>query len=128
MPIGTESGPPPRAAAAPDPTRYWFMRIFLLFLAICFLLQVRSPLRLNNDAITLLSMGESAARGAGFLDGGQRTVFPPGYPAVLAFLLKVGLAHPWVIISLNLVFLAVGLLAAYSVLVREFFADKTVAL
>jgi hypothetical protein len=73
-------------------------------------------------------MGESAAHGAGFLDHGQKTVFPPGYPAVLAFLLKVGFAHPWVIVSLNLVFLALGLFAAYHLLLREFFADKSVVL
>ena len=128
MPKVTGSGPQACVGAAADPMRYWFTRLLLLFLAICFLLQVRSPLRLNNDAITLLSMGEAAARGAGFVDGGQRTVFPPGYPAVLALLLKLGFAHPWVIISLNLIFLAVGLFAAYSVLVREFFEDKSVVL
>jgi hypothetical protein len=97
-------------------------------LAICFVLQAFSPLRLNNDAIVLLSMGESAAHGDGFLDSGQKTVFPPGYPALLAVLLRVGLAHPWVIVGLNLVFLSAGLFATYSLLIREFFEDKAVVL
>ena len=100
----------------------------LLLLAICFVLQIFSPLRLNTDAIVLLSMADSAAHGGGFLDSGQKTVFPPGYPELLALLLRLGLAHPWVIVCLNTVFLLVGLFAAYSLLIRQFFADKAVVL
>jgi hypothetical protein len=108
----------------------WY-RIFqgcFLLLVICFGLQVFSPLRLNNDAIVLLSMADSAAHGQGFLDGGQKTVFPPGYPALLAILMSVGWAHSWTIISLNLFLLAVGLSAAYSLLIGEFFSDKVLVL
>jgi hypothetical protein len=73
-------------------------------------------------------MGESAAHGGGFLDSGQKTVFPPGYPALLAVLIRVGLVHPWAIVGLNLVLLSAGLFAAYSLLIREFFEDKAVVL
>ena len=111
-----------------DPLKYRIMQGVLLLLAVCFGLQVFSPLRLNTDAIVLLSMAESAVHGDGFLDSGQKTVFPPGYPAALTVLVRAGFAHSWAIISLNLVLLAVGLLAAYSLLIREFFADKTVIL
>jgi hypothetical protein len=31
-------------------------------------------------------MAESAAHGGGFLDDGEKSVFPPGYPAMLAFI------------------------------------------
>ena len=51
----------------------------------------------------------AAAHGGGFLDDGQKTVFPPGYPELLAILLALDLACPWVIVDLNLIFLAVGL-------------------
>ena len=105
-----------------------FFRSLLLLLGICYLLQVFSPLRLNTDAIAILSMGESAAHGGGFLDSGQKTVFPPGYPALLAVLLTLGLAHPWVIVGLNVVFLTVGLYAVNSLLIREFFEDRAVVL
>ena len=108
--------------------RYRFSQGLLLLLAICFLLQVFSPLRLNTDAIILLSMGESAAHGGGFLDSGQKTVHPPGYPALLAALMRVGLARPWAIVGLNAVFLSAGLFATYSLLIREFFEDKSVVL
>ncbi len=111
-----------------DPVRYRFSQGLLLLLAICFVLQIFSPLRLNTDATVLLSMGESAAQGGGFSDGGQKTVFPPGYPTLLAILLREGLAHSWVIIGLNVVFLSVGLFAAYSLLIREFFEDQAVVL
>lgn len=104
------------------------VQILLLLLAVCYVLQVFTPLRLNNDAIVLLSMGESAAQGAGFLNDGQKTLFPPGYPALLAVLLKAGFAHSWVIVGLNMVFLSTGLFAAYILLIREFFEDKAVVL
>lgn len=108
--------------------RAWLSVTLLVFLAGCFVIQVPSPLRLNNDAITLLSMAESAARGTGFLNSGRSTVFPSGYPALLAVLLRIGFAHSWVIISLNEAFLFVGLLATYHLLRREFFEDKSFAL
>src|ERR1035437_1275896 len=122
------SRPQPRAVRVADPVRYRFSQGLLLLLAICFLLQVFSPLRLNTDAIILLSMGESAAHGGGFLDSGQKTVHPPGYPALLAALMRVGLARPWAIVGLNAVFLSAGLFATYSLLIREFFEDKSVVL
>lgn len=123
-----KASPQRPAAAVAESVRYRSVRILLLSLAICFALQVFSPLRLNNDSLVLLSMGDSAAHGGGFLNGGQKAVFPLGYPALLAVLLKVGFAHPWIIVSLNMVFLSVGLLAVYSVLSREFFEDTTLVL
>jgi hypothetical protein len=99
---------------------------FLLLLTFLFALQVFSPLRLNTDAIVLLSMGDSAAHGGGFYF--EEVVFPPGYPALLAALMKAGLGHPWAIVGTNLVFLSVGLFATYSLLIREFFEKKTVVL
>ena len=97
-----------------------------MLLVICFALQVFSPLRLNTDAISYLSMADSAAHGGGLLDNGQKTVFPPGYPALLSVLLRIGLAHSWSIVALSLVFLLAGLKALYFVLVREFFDQNTV--
>jgi hypothetical protein len=125
---GSASGPQQPAVTITHSVKYRTSKILLVLLLICFAAQVFSPLRLNNDAIVLLSMGESAAHGNGFLAGGRETVFPPGYPALLAVLLRTDFAHPWVIVGLNVVFLLVGLLAAYSLLIREFFEDKAVVL
>ena len=128
MIIGNRNWPEQIAAKITDSIRFRFSLALLLVLAVCFVLQVVSPLRLNTDAIVLLSMGESGAHGGGFLDDGQKTVFPPGYPALLALLLSLGLAHSWVIVGLNVVFLSTGLIATRSLLIREFFEDRAAVL
>ncbi len=117
-----------RAVTIANSLRYRFAQSLLALLAICFVVQAFSPLRLNPDAIALLSVGESVAHGRGFFDYGKMTVFPPGYPALLAVLLRTGLAHPWVIVGLNVVFLSAGLLATYALLIHDFFEDKATVL
>ena len=125
---GNRNWPEQIEAKITDSIRFRFSLALLLVLAVCFVLQVVSPLRLNTDAIVLLSMGESGAHGEGFLDDGQKTVFPPGYPALLALLLSLGLAHSWVIVGLNMVFLSTGLIATRFLLIREFFEDRAAVL
>ena len=100
----------------------------LTILAISFLLQIFTPLRLNTDAVTLLSMADSASHGNGFLEDGEKSVFPPGYPAMLLVLLKLRVAHPWVLVGLNMIFLSLGLLAVFFLLSEEFFADRAAVL
>jgi hypothetical protein len=85
--------------------------LVLLALVAAYFLQVVTPLRLHFDSIVLLSSAETAARGGGFLFHGQPTVFPPGYPALLALLMRLHIAYVWVLISINIVFLLIGLLA-----------------
>jgi hypothetical protein len=104
--------------------RHRILQGFLAFLAICFAVQIFSPLRLDTDSVVLLSVADSVAHGGGFMDNGQKTVFSPGYPALLAVLIRTGLAHSWSFIGLNVILLAVGLFATYSLLIREFFADN----
>jgi hypothetical protein len=115
-------------AIRPESWTYRSSRIVLLALVMCFVLQVFSPLRLNTDAIILLSMAESAAQGHGFLDRGQTTVHPPGYPALVALLLRTNLGHSWAIVGLNVIFLVMGLFATYQVLLIGFFKNKTLIL
>lgn len=75
------------------------------------MVQWATPLRLHNDTIVFINMAESAVRGGGFLEHGQTTHFPPGYPAMLAALMKLGIFHVWSAIALNFAFLALGLWA-----------------
>ena len=125
----TVSGNSPRdRAAIVAVTKLRASLVLLTILAMGFLLQIFTPLRLNTDAITLLTMAESAAHGGGFLDEGNRTVFPPGYPAMLAVLLRLGLAHSWVIVGLNMAFLSLGLFAVFCLLTAEFFEDRAVVI
>ncbi len=72
-------------------------------------LQIASPLRLNTDAITLLSMAESASDGHGFTD----TQFPIGYPAIVVALEKAGVATGCGLVGLNVAALATALACFY---------------
>jgi len=101
-----------------------FYAAILAFLAACYLAQIFTPLRLNDDAVTLLSEAESVAHNNGFLVQGQSTLYPPGYPALLASLLRMGVAHSWVILTLNAGFLFLGLFALRYVLTLAFFRDQ----
>ncbi len=101
-----------------------FYTAILAFLAVCYLAQIFTPLRLNDDAVTLLSEAESVAHNNGFLIHGQSTLYPPGYPALLASLLRMGVAHTWVILTLNAGFLFLGLFALRYVLTLTFFQDQ----
>ena len=95
----------------------------LAFLAVCYSAQVFTPLRLNNDAVILLSEADSAAHNGGFLFHGRSTLYPPGYPALLASLLRMGIAHTWVIVALNAGFLFLGLFAVRYILTLTFFQE-----
>ena len=97
-------------------SKLWLAMVIVV--SVFYLLQLFSPLRLSYDTVVLLSVAESASQGKGFLDQGHSTVYPPGYPAMVAVLEKAGLATPASLIGLNLVFLAVGLLATVYVLSR----------
>lgn len=84
------------------------------FLPVCFLylVQLWTPLRLNGDAVVLLSVASSAADGHGFLDHGKPTHYPPGYPAMVVGLERVGAARPWGLVGLNALFLCIGFASA----------------
>jgi hypothetical protein len=72
-------------------------------------------------------MAESAAQGGGLLYHRQPTVFPPGYPALVALLVKLNLAHVWLIIGMNVGFLMAGLLAVRSILYPKFINERSFA-
>ncbi|MGO4883419.1 MAG: hypothetical protein ACLP59_21765 [Bryobacteraceae bacterium] len=87
-----------------------------------YLIQVVSPLRLHPDTVVLLSIADSVIHGHGFLSYyGQPTVFPPGYPALVALLQKFGIAHNGVLIGFNFLSTFVGLWAVSNVLMRRIF-------
>ncbi len=80
------------------------------FFAVCllYMVQLRTPLRLTGDGIQLLSIASSAADGHGFLDRGHKTRYPPGYPAMVACLDRMGVARPWSLVGLNALFLFIA--------------------
>jgi len=110
------------ASSAAIPAQRWRLCVMktskvqiaiLVLLVGVYFLQVATPLRLNpeTDTTSLLLIAESAASGSGFLIHGRATVFPPGYPALIMLLMKLHLAHVWMLIGINVVFLIIGLLA-----------------
>lgn len=83
----------------------------LVAVALAYCIQLPTPLRLHNDTVVLVSMGESAARGGGFLYHGSASHYPQGYPAIVAALLELGWFHVWTAVAINYLFLALGLFA-----------------
>lgn len=96
--------------------------VILVLVAIYFL-QAATPLRLHPDTVVFLMVAEAAEHGGGFLYHGQPTVFPPGYPALLALLIRLHLAYVWVIVCLSVVFLATGLVALRYLIESEGFGE-----
>ena len=92
----------------------------LLAVCLLYLLQMWSPLRLNGDSVELLSIASSAADGHGFLYQGEKTRYPPGYPAMVACLDRAGLARPWSLVGLNAAFLFLALACANYVVLHHF--------
>ena len=103
------------------PNRYEKWAICALCaLSVLYLLQMFSPLRLTTDSIVYLQVARSAADGQGFLFHGESTHYPPGYPALIALLIKSGQAASWSFIGLNCLFVALGLLACFVIFRQTF--------
>ena len=94
------------------------IRALLVLIVILYALQLFSPLRLNGDATALLTIAESGAAGTGFLLDGQKTQFPPGYPAAVAVLLRAHVFGSATLMGLTFLCLGAGVLATYY-LVRQ---------
>jgi hypothetical protein len=117
--VAPDSKPIPKGTDAIMRHRRWILPGVISLLTVCYCLQVFTPLRLNNDVIGLLSMGESASHGQGFLDEGRPTVFAPAYPALLSLMLRLGVASSGAIVGMNVLFLALGMLALRSILLES---------
>ena len=88
--------------------------VVILFASIVggYLVVLKSPLRLTEDSVVYLSMAYEMVGGpSNFVTRGPH--YPAGYPLLLAGLDTIGLGVPWAFVALNLIFLAVGICAAY---------------
>ena len=86
-------------------------------------LQIATPLRVDIDVVTYLTVAASAADGRGFLDNGHVPVYPPGYPALVAGLEQVGVATSAAFVAVNVVAVVGMVLAAYTMYRRGFGAS-----
>ena len=112
-------------AKQPDVQKKLRIGIIVVLAAVYLLQIVCTPLRLSIDTVVLLSAAESAARGEGLLYHGHLTQYPPGYPILIAVLMRLGIAHVWLIVGISVGSLLLGLAAAHFFLLREFFSDET---
>jgi len=102
-------------------------------LAVVYAIQLVRPLHLEWDSVCYLQIAERAARGQGFSCPGCDhshcfILHPPGYPAVLAGLMRAGIASGTSFVLLNLVCLLIALVASNELWRREFDLDVTTRL
>lgn len=92
----------------------------LLLISLAYLMQIASPLRLVGDGVDYLLQASSAADGYGFRVHGEKSMRPPGYPALIFLLLKAGIGKSWAIVALNCLLLGTGCWVSYFVLRSSF--------
>jgi len=85
-----------------------------------YLAQIPTALRLVSDGIDYLLQASSALDGGGFRVHGERSMRPPGYPALIFLLAKAGMGWSWAIVALNCLLLGIGCWASYFVLRGSF--------
>ena len=104
-------------------THFIWRRLLSATLVVVFMLyltQGLSPLRINSDSAIYLHMARSAWLGNGFTVLGGHVHLPSGYPAVLALLHAIGMATPFVFVSLNSIFLLCGSFVFYHLFRRTY--------
>jgi hypothetical protein len=92
----------------------------LLLLVIAYGLQTLTPLRLNTDAVSYLSMASSAFDGFGF----KHSQFPVGYPSIIVIMEWLSIATSFWLVSFNLIALSLGIFCFHCLLVRTFSLSK----
>lgn len=105
----------------------------LVLIGAVYLAQLVRPLDLQPDSVCYLHTAELGAQGRGFgCPGCDRRhcsiAYPPGYPMVLAGLIRADLATPAAFVLLNIVCLGIGLVAAVGIWRRAFGLSLTLAL
>ncbi len=86
-------------------------------LVAAYFVQAWTPLRLNNDAVLCMMMADQAVDRGAWIAEYDRTMVSgsvalPGYPSVVAGLIRMGLGQSWALVMLNQVCLLAGIAAA----------------
>jgi hypothetical protein len=116
VPFPTTEAPPAASVRGLHPV----IKATFVLVALAYLAQCASPLRLINDGVDYLMQASSALDGHGFLLHGTRSMRPPGYPALIFVLARLGLGTSWAIVALNCLMLGIACYASYFVLRRSF--------
>jgi hypothetical protein len=94
----------------------------VVLVAAAYLIQVRSPLRLHFDAVVLLRMADSFRAGRGFSPPELKSPHPIGFPALVALLQALHVASAPVLVLVNDVAVAIGLVCSFHYLRTGLFA------
>lgn len=116
MPSPITEVPPTTSARGLEPA----LKAAFGIVALAYFVQCATPLRLINDGIDYLMQASSALDGHGFLLHGTRSMRPPGYPALIFVLARLGLGTSWAFVALNCLMLGIACYASYFVLRRSF--------
>jgi hypothetical protein len=99
------------SVATTRPIRPWAISVTLAVLAVAYVIQIPTPLRMNTDAIAYLMMASSYHDGHGFVPRPGAAHFPTGYPAIVAALDHFGVANSRAFVAVNELMLAATLWA-----------------
>ena len=97
---------------------------FIIVVSAIYIVQIFSPLRLNNDNSILLMMAEEYLSNGSFTVDGGAPYVPIGYPAMVAALKFLGIATPSMLIGINVALIFAGLYLFYRLFNREFEFDQ----
>jgi hypothetical protein len=89
--------------------RFGWFEWSLTALTAVYLLQMLSPIRLDTDSVRYLMIAIGMADGTPVADIGA----PSGYPALIALLIRIGLGKAPVIVLVNCLSMAAGLIAVW---------------
>ena len=105
----------PRLARTVRPPWTYVPHVVLAVFGVGYALQTATPLRLNGDVATYLTVAGQVLDGRGFVDAAGPTLYPPGYPALIALVSALGLDVSFALVGVNVVGLAVAVAAAVRV-------------
>ena len=105
-----------------------FLVLLVVLAIVGYLLQLRTPLRINTDVEALLSLGASLADGKPYLYLGEPTHFPKGYPLLIAGLDRLQIANTFTFVGMNIAAVALSVWAAFKLLAGEYQLPRTLAL
>ena len=91
------------------------------FAAVPYAVAIGSPLRLSPDSLTYLAVADRIPLAP------TAQIYPPGYPALLRGAEHIGLGNAWGFVVVNLLLLAVGVIAVFFLCRRALDLSPTVA-
>lgn len=98
------------------------VRTSIAVLAVAYLAQTLTPLRLDNDSVVYLRMAAAMADGVSI----EPTGLPIGYPAMVALLDRIGLGSSFFFVLVNCAFIALGLYSVWYVFSARTVGRRTI--